>query len=169
MASRPGLRASCACGKVTLETRGAPIGAAVCYCDDCQAAGRQIEALPGAQPVLDPDAGTPLVIYRRDRLSCVRGAELLQAVKLRPNSATSRYVATCCNSAMYLGFDDAKHWADVFRGRIEGTAPPIEVRMCTRFLPAGTDVPKDMPSSPGFPFGFIAKVMAARVAMLFGP
>ncbi len=169
MAARPGLRASCVCGKVALETRGAPIGAAVCYCDDCQAGGRQIEALPGAPPVLDPDAGTSLVVYRRDRLSCVRGRELLQAVKLKPKSPTSRYVASCCNSAMYLGFDDAKHWVDVFRGRIEGEAPRIEVRMCTRFLPAGTEVPKDAPSSPRFPLGFVAKVLAARVAMLFGP
>ena len=169
MAAGPGLHVSCACGKVALETRGAPIGAAVCYCDDCQAAGRQIEALPGAQPVLDADAGTSVVLYRRDRLSCVRGAELLQAVKLEPKSPTSRYVASCCNSAMYLGFDDSKHWVDVFRRRVEGIAPPIEVLMCTRFLPAGTEIPKDAPSSPGFPLGFIAKVMAARLAMLFGP
>jgi len=169
MAARPGLHASCVCGKVTLETRGAPIGAAVCYCDDCQAAGRQIEALPGAPPVLDPDAGTSVVLYRRDRLSCVRGAELLQAVKLKPTSTTIRYVAGCCNTAMYLGFDDGKHWVDVFRARLEGEAPPIAVRMCTRFAPEGIEIPKDAPSSPGFSFAFIAKVMAARVAMMFGP
>lgn len=168
MAAGPGFHASCACGKVTMETRGKPIVTAVCYCDDCQAAGRQIEALPGAAPVLDADGGSALVMYRRDRLSCVRGADLLKAMKLRPDSPTNRYVASCCNSAMYLGFDDSKHWVDVFRGRVEGTAPPIEVRMCTRFLPAGTEIPKDLPSSSGFHVGTVAKVMGARLAMLFG-
>ena len=109
------------------------------------------------------------MLYRRDRLSCVRGAELLQAVKLKPSSSTSRYVASCCNSAMYLGFDDSKHWTDIFRSRVQGGAPPIEVRMCTRFLPEGTEVPKDAPSSRGFPPGFVMKVLAARLAMMFGP
>lgn len=170
MAAGPGLRAACACGKVELQTRGKPIGAAVCYCDDCQAGGRQIEALPGAPPVLDPDAGSSLVLFRRDRLACVKGAELLRAMKVKPKSPTSRHVASCCNSAMYLGFDDGKHWVDVFRTRItEGTPPPIEARMCTRFLPEGTEIPKDAPSTPGFTPAFVMKVMAARVAMLFGP
>ncbi len=168
MAARPGLRASCACGKVELETSGAPIGVSVCYCDDCQAVGREIEAMANGPPVLDPDAGSSFVVYRRDRLSCVRGEELLRAVKLKPESPTVRYVASCCNSAMYVGFDDGKHWVDVFRARVDGEAPPIEVRMCTRFAPEGTEIPKDAPSSPGFPFGFIAKIMAARLAMLFG-
>ena len=168
MPARPGIRASCACGAVTLEARGEPIVTAVCYCDDCQAAGRQIEATAGAQPVLDPDAGTGFVLYRRDRMACVQGVELLQAVKLKPDSPTSRYVTGCCSSAMYLGFDDSKHWVDVFRNRVQGPAPPIEVRMCTRFLLPGTEIPDDAPSTPGFHAGTIAKVMAARVAMLFG-
>jgi hypothetical protein len=169
MAVGPGLRAACACGKVVLQMRGAPIAAAVCYCDDCQAAGRLIEALPDAQSVLDPDAGSSLVMYRRDRLSVAEGAELLRPIKLKPETATVRFVAGCCNSAMYLGFEDSKHWVDVFRSRIIGEAPPITARMCTRYLPVGTKVPDDAPSTPGFYFPLVAKVLAARIAMLFGP
>lgn len=168
MALKSGLRARCACGKVVLEARGRPIASAVCYCDDCQEAGRQIEALPGAPPVLDPDAGTSLVMYRRDRLDCVEGADLLKPMKVRPDTPTNRHVAGCCNSVMYLGFDDSKHWVDVFRARIEGEPPPIEARMCTRFLPPGTEVPKDAPSFAGFSPKVVLKVMAARLAMLFG-
>ena len=168
MAAGTGLSARCACGKVVLQARGRPIGAAVCYCDDCQAAGRQIEALPGAQPVLDADAGSSLVMYRRDRLDCVAGADLLMAKKLRPDSPTNRHVASCCNSAMYLGFDDSKHWVDVFRARIEGAAPPIEARMCTRFLPEGTQVPNDVPSFPGFAPKIVVKMLASRLPMLLG-
>jgi len=42
------LTASCACGAARLEASGKPIIAVVCYCDDCQAAGKGIEALAGA-------------------------------------------------------------------------------------------------------------------------
>ncbi len=118
--------------------------------------------------MLDADAGSSLVMYRRDRLECVTGAELLQAVKVRPDSPTNRHVASCCNSAMYLGFDDSKHWVDVFRARIEGTAPPIEARMCTRFLPAGAVVPKDVPSFAGFAPKVVIKMLASRLPMLLG-
>ena len=162
------LRASCACGQVALEARGAPIVTVVCYCDDCQAAGRRIEALEGASPVLDDDAGAQLVVFRKDRLSCVQGQDRLAAHKLKPTSATSRYVASCCNTAMYLGFDDAKHWVDVFRRRVEGTAPPIEMRVCTRFRTAGTALPTDAPSRPGFSIGLIARFIAAQIAMKLG-
>ena len=164
----PILRATCACGQVAIEARGRPIVTVVCYCDDCQAAGRQIEALADAPPVLDDDAGTQLVVFRKDRLSCVQGQDRLVAHKLTPTSATSRYVASCCNTAMYLGFDDAKHWVDVFRRRVEGTAPPIEMRICTRFRTAGTALPTDAPSRPGFSIGLIARFMAAGIAMKFG-
>jgi hypothetical protein len=168
MTARSVLKASCACGQVELEARGAPIVAVVCYCDDCQAAGRQIEGLPAAPRVLDPDAGTSLVVYRKDRLRCVRGEERLTPHKLKPESATSRYVASCCNSALYLGFDDAKHWVDVFRDRIEGPAPAVQMRLCTRYRPTGTDLPDDAPAYPGFPFALIARFIRAKLAMTFG-
>ena len=169
MTTKTVLRATCACGQVALEARGRPIITVVCYCDDCQAAGRQLEALAGAPPVLDDDAGTQLVVFRKDRLSCVQGQDRLAAHKLAPTSLTSRYVASCCNTALYLGFDDARHWVDVFRRRVEGPPPPIEMRICTRFRPAGTALPTDAPSRPGFTVGLIARFMAARIAMMFGP
>ena len=168
MRSRPTLRASCACGQVAMEAEGPPLITAVCYCDDCEAAGREIEALPAAPPVLDPDSGTAVVMYRKDRLRCVQGAERLVAHKIRPGATTSRYVASCCNSAMYLGFDDAKHWVDVFRGRIQGTPPPIEARVCTRFKPDGVELPADAPSYDRFPPRMIGKLIGARIAMMFG-
>jgi hypothetical protein len=168
MTARSVLKAACACGQVELEARGRPIVAVVCYCDDCQEAGRRIEALPAASRVLEPDGGTSLVVYRKDRLRCVRGQERLTPHKLKPDSATSRYVASCCNSALYLGFDDAKHWVDVFTGRIEGAAPPVQMRLCTRFRPAGADLPDDAPGYPGFPFALISRFVRAKLAMTFG-
>jgi hypothetical protein len=141
---------------------------AVCYCEDCQNAGARIQGAPGAQPVLDADGGTAMVMFRKDRLRCVEGADRLVPTKLTPKSPTSRFVATCCNSAMYLGFDDAKHWVDVFRNRVTGEPPAIEARICTRFRPAGADMPADAPAHPGYPPSMIPKLLGSKLAMLFG-
>ena len=157
----------CACGRVELETRGAPIMAAACYCDDCQEAARRIEALPGAKPVKSPDGGTDYIVYRKDRIRCSKGAELLQRHKLRERSPTNRWVASCCNSAMYLNFDDAKHWADVYRLRVADDAPPLEMLVSTRFKPEGVELRAGIPAYPSYPFRFIAKLIGSRFAMLF--
>ena len=162
------LTARCACGKVEMRAIGAPVARAICYCDDCQAAGRQIEALPGAQPVLDADGGSNFIVYRKDRYSCTQGAEHLQNHKLKDASPTKRVVAACCNSAMYIGFDDAKHWVSAYRARFEAGPGPVQVRMCTKFKPEGVTLPADVPNHAGYPPGFLFKLLGARVAMLFG-
>src|SRR5882757_3400090 len=100
--------ARCLCGKVGIEAFGAPIASTVCYCDTCQEGSRQIEALPNAAPILGPDGGTAYILYRKDRIKYSKGAELLKGYKIDEKSTTSRVVATCCNSAMVMQFDDAK-------------------------------------------------------------
>ncbi|WP_439332614.1 GFA family protein [Pyxidicoccus fallax] len=156
----------CSCGRVELAALGAPITSVVCYCDDCQEGSRRIAALPGAQAVREPDGGTSYVLYRKDRLQTLRGAEFLKRNKLDEKSATNRVVATCCGSAMFMSFDDSKHWVPVYRARFQGDAPPLEMRIQTKFRPAGSAIPDDVPCYPAFPFGFIGKLLAARVAML---
>ena len=158
----------CACGRVTIETRGAPVVTAACYCDDCQAAAALLEALPGARPVKGTDGGTEYVVFRKDRLRCTQGEALLQRHKLRESSATNRWVAGCCNSAMYVNFDDSKHWVNVYRAWVPGEKPPLEMRVSTRFKPAGAKIPDGVPQYPGYPFKFIAKLLGARFAMLLG-
>ena len=59
--------AACACGKVELSATGAPIAAAICYCNDCQAGGHMIEALPDAPKVLNDDGGSDYILFRKDR------------------------------------------------------------------------------------------------------
>jgi hypothetical protein len=157
---------SCSCGSVALEAIGAPIVSAVCYCDDCQAGARRIEALPDAGPVQDPDGGTAYIVYRKDRVRRARGAHLLKGLKLQEKSATNRVIATCCNSAMFLNFDDGKHWIDVYRARIQGDIPPLQMRICTKFKPGTNSIPSDAPGYPGYPFRLLAKLLGAKIAML---
>ncbi|KYF71605.1 GFA family protein [Sorangium cellulosum] len=156
----------CSCGRVELEATGAPILSAACYCDDCQEGARQIEALPNAPPVRDPDGGTAYVLYRKDRFNCSKGAQLLQGYKIREKSPTNRVVATCCSSALFLRFDSGPHWVTVYRGRVEGDAPPLQMRIYTKFKPENSDIPDDVPSYSTFPLRFVAKLVAAKIAML---
>lgn len=158
--------ACCPCGTVELEMTGAPITAIVCYCNDCQEGGRQIEALPNAAKVLDSDGGTAYVLYRKDRVTCSKGATLLKSYKIRAKSATNRVVATCCNSSMLVNFDDGKPWVSVYRSRIQGDAPPLQIRIYTKFKPAGPDISNDVPSYSTFPLRFPAQLVGAKIAML---
>jgi hypothetical protein len=162
------MTAACACGSVAFEARGAPIVSAVCYCNDCQAGARQIEALPNAQAVQDGGGGTAYIVFRKDRVTCTKGASLLKDYKIKEKSPTKRVVASCCNSAMFLGFDDAKHWLSMYRARFAGDVPPLQVRIQTKCKPGSAALPRDVPSYPGYPFIFMAKLLGARLAMLFG-
>src|ERR1700753_4100394 len=109
------LTARCFCGRVELQATGSPIVSSVCYCDDCQKGADQLEALPGAATVRDPDGGTEYILYRKDRLACTKGADLLQSYKLRDGSATNRVVASCCNAPMFMNFDKGPHWVSAYR------------------------------------------------------
>jgi hypothetical protein len=158
---------SCACGQVVCEAAGEPILSAVCYCEDCQAAGAQIEALPGAARIRDDDGGTCLMIYRDDRFRCVSGEDLLVAHKLQDKSPTRRMVASCCNSGMFLKFAPG-HWVSAYRTRFSGDLPPIEMRTCVRRRRSASPLPDDAPAYPGFPPQLIFKLLGARIAMWLG-
>jgi hypothetical protein len=158
----------CSCGSVERQATGAPILHAACYCADCQQAGRQIEQLQNAPWVLDPDGGTGFLLYRKDRVKYLKGAELLFDHKLKPESATKRVVATCCNSAMLL--DSQKgHWVSIYRARFSGDVPPLQMRIQTKSRSQAASDPGDIPAYAGYPPKFMLKLVAARIAMLFGP
>jgi len=162
------LTGSCACGRVEFEGIGAPIACTVCYCEDCREGARQIEALPFAGAVQGPDGGTAYVLYRKDRFAAVKGADLLKNYKLKETSVTNRVVAACCNTAVFVAFDKGPHGVSAYRARFRGELPPVQVRMCTKSKLAGVVLADDVPSHPGYPPGFMVKLLASRVAMRLG-
>lgn len=167
-AAAPIATATCACGRVELKASDSPIANVVCYCDDCQKGARQIEALPNAGAVADPDGGTAYVLYRKDRIACSNGAEFLKSYKLKDTSATNRVVATCCNSAMFVNFDKGPHWVSAYRARFHGDLALLQFRTCTKFKPEGVVLSDDVPSYRTYPPALIFKLLASRVAMLMG-
>jgi hypothetical protein len=168
MTRSPIMTATCSCGGVELKAFGRPIVSNVCYCDDCRKGAEQIEALPNAGAIRDPDSGTAYILYRKDRIECSKGAELLRSYKLKETSVTNRVVAACCNSAMFLNFDRGPHWVPAYRARFHGELPPLQLRICTKFKPDDVVLPDDVPNYRGYSPGLIVKLLAARVAMLLG-
>ncbi len=160
--------AHCSCGKVEMEVLGPPIMSGVCYCDDCQSGARQIEALPNSPRVMGPDGGTQAVLYRKDRVTCTKGADLLKGFRIKEKTATNRMVATCCNSAMTMSFADQRHWVPVYRERFVDAAPPLEMRICTKYKPAGVTLADDVPNFPGYPPVLMWRLVKAWVPMLLG-
>lgn len=160
--------ARCQCGRVVLEATGRPILTAICYCDDCQAGGRQLEALPGAPRTLEDDGGASYLTYRDDRFRCLAGEAFVKGYKLRERSATTRFVADCCNTPIYLKYRRG-HWVSVFRTRFEGPdLPPVE--MCTnlRYRQARTEMASDAPGYRGFPLRLFGRLIASRIDMALG-
>ena len=121
------LTASCRCGGVEIEATGAPIVSSVCYCTDCQRGSRQIEDLPNAGSVRMTTAERRYILFRKDRITCAKGADLLKGYKLKDSSLTNRVVATCCNSAMFMNFDKGPHWISAY-GR--GSGEPSRLCRC---------------------------------------
>jgi hypothetical protein len=158
------LLSRCQCGQVKFEAVGAPILTGSCLCASCQEAGRRLEQLASAPPVLDPDGGSTVIVYRKDRVRCVTGLEYLEEYRLKPESPTRRVVATCCNSAMFLDFTKG-HWLSMYRNRFPSGAPPLEMRVMTKARRAGVELADDVPNHSGFSGKFILKLLAARLAM----
>ncbi|RDJ20417.1 hypothetical protein DWF00_13940 [Bosea caraganae] len=157
---------SCRCGTVVFEAIGTPILSVACHCESCQEAGRRIEQLADAPPVLDADGGTAFVLYRKDRIRCVGGGERLEAHRLKPESKTRRMVATCCNSAMFLEFTKG-HWLSVYRDRLPEGAPPLQMRVMTADRRKGVELPDDIPNYATHSGKFMWRLLSAWVAMGF--
>lgn len=159
--------ARCDCGHVRCEGIGEPIVSAVCYCDDCQAGGHRLEALASAPAVLDPDGGTQYLTYRADRYRCLDGAELLVGHKLSERAPTQRFVASCCNSGMFLKFAPG-FWISAYSVRFDGPPPSIEMRNKTERRHSVLPLPTDAPAYRGFPVRLFWRLIKARIEMLVG-
>ncbi|HEY2071625.1 MAG TPA: hypothetical protein VGG48_18845 [Rhizomicrobium sp.] len=157
---------TCGCGKVSFHAAGSPIVTAACYCADCRNAGGFFERLLSAPSLLDANGGTPIVLYRKDRVMCVAGLEYLAAYRLSPDSPTRRVLATCCNTALFLDFTKG-HWLSLYRSRLSPNAPPLEMRVMTKDRRAGIVLPNDVPNYEGYPGKFMLKLIAAWIAMGF--
>ena len=160
------ISATCRCGKVKLQIEGRPILRGICYCKSCQEAGRLHQAEANADAVLAEDSGTDYVLYRKDRVRCIGGGDLLEERRLKPDSPTRRMFARCCNSAMFLDFTKG-HWLTIYRARLPDDIPPVTMRVMTAERPGGAALPDDAANYRGVSGQFMLKLLGAWIAMGF--
>ena len=158
---------TCTCGQPALEVQGIPIISAECLCGDCQNAGAFLQSLPGAPPTLDQKGATRFVLYRKDRVRCEKGQDLLREHQLSKDSTTRRVVAICCNTPMFLEFTKG-HWLSIYGGLWPSASlPALEIRTMTRSRPQGVVLANDVPNPSTHTFSFYAKLFHAWAAMRF--
>lgn len=163
----PSFVARCRCGVVEVAAWRAPIAVNACYCEDCQAAARQLAALPGATSIATADGGTEFMLFRRDAFACTAGAERLRAVRLTEGSKSRRMVTNCCATPMYLAFDDGRPWVSAFRANFGGGAPPVEARICTKSRRAAEPLDDSAPAYASYPPAMMVRLLGAGLGMLF--
>ena len=160
-------RIACPCGATVMALTGGSIVATECHCTSCRMAGKRMEALPGAAEIRAPNGGTPFVLWRKDRVSCQRGAEHLRTFRLDADSPTERVVAACCNAPMYLSFKPG-HWLSLYAKRWpDGIGPSPTERTMTGDRTDRTMLSKDIPNSKRWSPRFFAKLLWAWARMGF--
>ncbi|QDE81584.1 GFA family protein [Myxococcus xanthus] len=156
---------SCACGQVHLQVEGAHIVSVECCCNSCRAAGARMQALPAARQVLESHGATRFVLYRKDRVRFLEGTDRLKEFRLTPEAKTRRFVATCCNTPVFLEFENG-HWLSLY-GCLwpTGTLPRLEMRTMTGDLPPGVVLPDDVPNGKSQTLSFFIKLLGAWIMM----
>jgi hypothetical protein len=109
-----------------------------------------------------------LTLIRANRFSVTAGADKLTAHKLRPNSNTSRMVASCCNSALYLAFDKGPHWVSTVSNRSVGEVPRPRYRVMTRYRTSPLPFPDSVPTAKRFSWPFLGTMIRDAIAQKLG-
>lgn len=161
------IQIGCACGQTRLEVEGRPIESVECCCNSCREAAERMQDLAGAPRILTDSGTTPFVMYRKDRVRFLAGAANLAGFRLSAKATSTRVIATCCNTPVYLEFKGG-HWLSLY-GELwpSGTKPKPTMRTMASDLPEGATLPDDIPNARKHSLGFFAKLFGAWVAMGF--
>lgn len=157
---------TCACGGVCLEAVGFSMMSVVCHCTSCRTAGREFDSRSRVSPIVDVGGGTPVVLWRKDQLKCVRGCEHLEAHRLTPESPSRRMVASCCETPMFGDFTKG-FWVSIYRDRLKKPPSP-SMRVMTSDVPDDVVLPEDgLPRFRGRPGKFMLKLLWTWASMGF--
>ena len=157
----------CRCGAVALEAAGDPSMSNECLCDSCRSAAGIFSALDGGLNLADPKGATHVLIYRTDKISCLRGAGHLKEHRLEPESGTRRIVATCCNTPLFLDVVQGP-WLSLYAINWPGEhVPPVQYRTFCNDLEDPGVLPADVPNGKPVPLGVVRRFLSMTIALKF--
>ena len=158
---------SCRCGKVALALEGVPFMVVECCCNSCRDAGERFLKLSRDASTFAENGTVPFVMQRNDRLTIISGEEHLAVHRLNDKATTSRVVATCCNTPMYLQMKGG-HWASVYGTLWEDDQrPAAQMRTLTVDFPDPAALSTDIPNLKTHSLPFYWRLFIAWVRMRF--
>jgi hypothetical protein len=66
-----------------------------------------------------------------------------------------------------MALDDGRPWVSAFRASLGADAPPVRMRICTRFRPTEAKTGDGLPGYRGYPAAFFLRLFATAPLMLF--
>lgn len=154
---------TCDCGKVQLAIAARPRppqgNRVICHCNACRAFARVL----GRSDILDPGDGTDILQIRCDRLSILRGAEHIAALRLSPDGLARWYTACCDTPLGNTGPGPHHPFFGAITHGIADTAAlgPVKARLN---IPGDKTLPEGLPPASGSAAGVVLSI--ARI--MFG-
>ncbi len=106
-------------------------------------------------------AGTRFVLYRKDRVPLHKRRRAAQRVPSQARVEDAPVVATCCNTPVFLDFQNG-HWLSLYACLWpQDRLPPLDLRTMTSDLPDGSVLPDDVPNGKRQTIWFFAKFLGA--------
>lgn len=138
----------------------------ICHCTSCRTAGRAFDAVSPVAPIVDAGGGTAVVLWRKDQLTCVAGAERITAHRHMATSPSRRMVASCCRTPLFGDFTRG-FWVSIYRDRL-ADAPKPAMRVMLSDAEPGAALPQDgLPRFKNRPASFVFKLLTVWGAMGF--
>jgi hypothetical protein len=103
----------------------------------------------------------------QDRIRFVQGAELLRTVRLGEATQTRRVFAGCCNTPVFMEFENG-HWLSLY-GCLwaPDTLPPLQLRTMTADLADPSVLDDAVPNKARQSLRFYTQLLGAWIAMGF--
>jgi hypothetical protein len=148
----------CKCGQIRgLLTSTSPSNRCVCYCDDCQAFARHLQA----KDTLDARGGTEIIQLPPSNLKFTQGADKLACLRLT-DAGMLRWYAACCNTPIgNTPLNPRVSFVGLIHSCLVGDAPSRQASFgpVTMVVGVKSAIGDDKPHSAGLVSG-IAKTMA---------
>lgn len=159
--TQPPYTSSCKCGQVRFEAASSPAFNVVCYCTDCQAAGAALHTEMGCEAPCEADGGTSYSSFLEKDWHCVSGEDKIRGHKLKPDSPSTRYVASCCQTPLYLNYAPG-FWVSTYRKPFTNALPPMKWRIKTSDRTSDLPYPDNIPRFKGFPLRLYGALLKAK-------
>lgn len=138
-----------------------------CCCNSCREAGERFLSLSSDASTFAENGTVPFVMQRNDRTRITRGKEHLAVHRLDDSATTSRVLATCCNTPIFLHMKGG-HWVSVYGTLWEDEQRPApEMRTLTVDCPDLASLSTDIPNLKTHSLSFYWQLFKAWAGMGF--